>query len=146
MLLDEALAGLRPGESEPTVEFLRELNRRQGIAILLIEHVMRAVMALAQRVVVLHQGEVLASGTPEAIVREPTLTLADGEPTTLAAGGPWTAAQAAELEKLLDATIPLRRHAHAGGANSGDPDDLILIINPAESKHVRPTSAVCTLG
>jgi branched-chain amino acid transport system ATP-binding protein len=70
LLLDEALAGLRPIECEPMIEFLREINRRDGVTILLIEHVMRAVMTLAQAVVVLHQGEVIASGAPEQIVRE----------------------------------------------------------------------------
>lgn len=73
LLLDEAMAGLRPTECEPMIEFLREINRREGVTILLIEHVMRAVMALAQSVVVLHQGEVVASGAPEQIVREPAV-------------------------------------------------------------------------
>lgn len=73
LLLDEALAGLRPAECEPMIEFLREINRREGVTILLIEHVMRAVMALAQAVVVLHQGEVVARGAPEQIVREPAV-------------------------------------------------------------------------
>ena len=73
LLLDEALAGLLPTECEPMIEFLREINRREGVTILLIEHVMRAVMALAQAVVVLHQGAVVARGTPEEIVREPAV-------------------------------------------------------------------------
>jgi branched-chain amino acid transport system ATP-binding protein len=73
LLLDEAMAGLRPAECEPMIEFLREINRRQGVTILLIEHVMRAVMMLAQAVVVLHQGEVIARGAPEEIVREPAV-------------------------------------------------------------------------
>jgi branched-chain amino acid transport system ATP-binding protein len=73
LLLDEAMAGLRPAECEPMIEFLREINRRDGITILLIEHVMRAVMALAQKVVVLHHGEVVANGTSEQIVREPAV-------------------------------------------------------------------------
>ncbi len=73
LLLDEAMAGLRPAECEPMIEFLREINRRDGVAILLIEHVMRAVMALAQVVIVLHQGEVVARGAPEEIVREPVV-------------------------------------------------------------------------
>jgi branched-chain amino acid transport system ATP-binding protein len=73
LLLDEAMAGLRPAECEPMIEFLRAINRRDGLTILLIEHVMRAVMALAQSVVVLHQGEVIASGTPENIAREPAV-------------------------------------------------------------------------
>jgi branched-chain amino acid transport system ATP-binding protein len=70
LLLDEAMAGLRPAECMAMIEFLRNLNRRAGVTILLIEHVMRAVMALAQKVVVLHHGEVLADGAPEQIVRE----------------------------------------------------------------------------
>jgi branched-chain amino acid transport system ATP-binding protein len=73
LLLDEAMAGLRPAECQPMIEFLLEINRRDGVAILLIEHVMRAVMALAQTVVVLHHGEVIASGTPEQIVRAPAV-------------------------------------------------------------------------
>jgi branched-chain amino acid transport system ATP-binding protein len=70
LLLDEAMAGLGPTECEAMIEFLREINRREGVTILLTEHVMRAVMALAQTVVVLHQGEVVARGAPEQIVRE----------------------------------------------------------------------------
>ena len=73
LLLDEAMAGLRPTECEPMIEFLREINRRDGVTILLIEHVMRAVMALAHSVIVLHQGEVVARGAPEEIVREPVV-------------------------------------------------------------------------
>jgi branched-chain amino acid transport system ATP-binding protein len=70
LLLDEAMAGLRPIECQALIEFLREINRREGVAILLIEHVMRAVMALAQKVVVLHHGEVVASGAPQEVVRD----------------------------------------------------------------------------
>jgi branched-chain amino acid transport system ATP-binding protein len=73
LLLDEAMAGLRPSECEAMIEFLRGINGTQGIAILLTEHVMRVVMALAQSVVVLHQGEVVASGTPEQVVHEPAV-------------------------------------------------------------------------
>jgi branched-chain amino acid transport system ATP-binding protein len=73
LLLDEALAGLHPTECAPMIEFLREINGREGVTILLIEHVMRAVMALAQSVVVLHQGEVIARGAPQQIVREPAV-------------------------------------------------------------------------
>ena len=54
LLLDEVMAGLRPTECDQMVEVFRELNRG-GLTILLIEHVMRAVMALAQRVVVLER-------------------------------------------------------------------------------------------
>jgi len=73
LLLDEAMAGLRPTECAPMIEFLRDINRRDGVTILLIEHVMRAVMALAQSIVVLHQGEIIARGAPEQIVRQPAV-------------------------------------------------------------------------
>jgi branched-chain amino acid transport system ATP-binding protein len=73
LLLDEVMAGLRPTECDLMVEVFRGLNRTDGLTILLIEHVMRAVMALAQHVGVLHHGEVIARGTPAEIVRDPAV-------------------------------------------------------------------------
>lgn len=73
LLLDEVMAGLRPTECDRLVEILAGLNRRDGLTILLIEHVMRAVMKLAQRIVVLHHGEKIAEGVPEAVVRDPAV-------------------------------------------------------------------------
>ncbi len=69
LLLDEVMAGLRPTETDRMVAILRELNRERGLTILLIEHVMRAVMALAQRVLVLHHGASIAEGAPAEVVR-----------------------------------------------------------------------------
>ena len=71
LLLDEVMAGLRPTETDEMVAVFRRLNAEQGITILLIEHVMRAVMALAQRVYVLHHGEIIAAGTPAEVTRNP---------------------------------------------------------------------------
>jgi branched-chain amino acid transport system ATP-binding protein len=73
LLLDEVMAGLRPTECDAMVEVFRELNRSDGLTILLIEHVMRAVMALAHKVVVLHHGVVIARGTPAEVVRDPAV-------------------------------------------------------------------------
>ena len=73
LLLDEVMAGLRPAETDRMVSIVRELNRDTGLTILLIEHVMRAVMALAGRVLVLHHGAVIAEGEPSAVVREPAV-------------------------------------------------------------------------
>jgi branched-chain amino acid transport system ATP-binding protein len=70
LLLDEVMSGLTGTETERIVELVRALNRR-GIAILLIEHVMRAVMSLAQRIVVLNYGERIAEGRPEAVANDP---------------------------------------------------------------------------
>jgi branched-chain amino acid transport system ATP-binding protein len=69
LLLDEVMAGLRPTETDRMVAILREINRERGMTILLIEHVMRAVMALASRVLVLHHGASIAEGTPAEVVR-----------------------------------------------------------------------------
>jgi branched-chain amino acid transport system ATP-binding protein len=70
LLLDEVLAGLRPTEVDRMVEVLRDLNRGEGLTILMIEHVMRAVMALSDRVVVLDHGETIADGTPAEVVAD----------------------------------------------------------------------------
>ncbi|MBI1775554.1 MAG: ABC transporter ATP-binding protein [Proteobacteria bacterium] len=73
LLLDEVMAGLRPTETDRMVAMLAELNRRTGLTILLIEHVMRAVMQLAQRVIVLNHGEKISEGRPEDVVRDPAV-------------------------------------------------------------------------
>ena len=73
LLLDEVMAGLRPTEMDRIVAILRELNRETGLTILLIEHVMRAVMALASRILVLHHGAAIAEGEPADVVRDPAV-------------------------------------------------------------------------
>jgi branched-chain amino acid transport system ATP-binding protein len=73
LLLDEVMAGLRPTETDRMVGILRALNRDSGLTILLIEHVMRAVMALASRVLVLDHGTAIAIGAPDAVVRDPAV-------------------------------------------------------------------------
>ena len=70
LLLDEVMAGLTPTETSRLIELIRAIHGR-GITILLIEHVMKAVMALSQRVLVLNYGELLAGGRPEEVVRDP---------------------------------------------------------------------------
>ena len=73
LLLDEVMAGLRPTECDQMVQVFRDINRADGLTILLIEHVMRAVMALAKHIGVLHHGELIARGTPEQVVRDPAV-------------------------------------------------------------------------
>jgi branched-chain amino acid transport system ATP-binding protein len=72
LLLDEVMSGLNEAETERIVELVRAINRR-GVAILLIEHVMRAVMSLARRIVVLNYGERIAEGRPEAVAADPNV-------------------------------------------------------------------------
>jgi len=69
LLLDEVMNGLNPTELREMMELIRNLNRG-GLTILLIEHVMAAVMNLCQRIVVLHHGEKIADGPPQAIARD----------------------------------------------------------------------------
>lgn len=69
LLLDEVMAGLNPTEVDEIIDLIRQVNER-GISILLIEHVMRGVMALSQRVLVINYGERIAEGAPEEIVKD----------------------------------------------------------------------------
>ena len=73
LLLDEVMAGLRPTETDRMVAILHALNRESGLTILLIEHVMRAVLALAARILVLHHGAAIAEGPPDQVVRDPAV-------------------------------------------------------------------------
>ncbi len=70
LLLDEVMAGLNPTETIRLIELIRAVHGR-GVTILLIEHVMRAVMALSQRILVLNYGELIAEGTPQTVVQNP---------------------------------------------------------------------------
>jgi len=72
LLLDEVMAGLRPTETDRLVAILHDLNRT-GLTILLIEHVMRAVTALASKIMVLHHGTTIAEGTAEHVLRQPAV-------------------------------------------------------------------------
>jgi branched-chain amino acid transport system ATP-binding protein len=69
LFLDEVMAGLRPKEMEDVMALIKELNR-SGITILLIEHVMKAIMGISHRVIVLHEGRLIAGGTPEEISKD----------------------------------------------------------------------------
>jgi len=69
LLLDEVMAGLNPTETGRLIDLIRAVHAR-GITVLLIEHVMKAVMALSQRVLVLNYGELIAEGPPAEVVRD----------------------------------------------------------------------------
>ena len=73
LLLDEVMAGLRPTETDRMVSILKALNMETGLTILLIEHVMRAVMALASQILVMHHGAEIAQGAPVDVVRDPAV-------------------------------------------------------------------------
>jgi branched-chain amino acid transport system ATP-binding protein len=70
LIADEAMAGLSHSEVDDILALLLRLNA-QGITIILIEHIMRAVMSFSERLVVLVAGRKIADGTPQEVVRNP---------------------------------------------------------------------------
>ena len=75
MLLDEVLCGLAPAEIDDAVALVRRI-RDQGATVVFVEHVMRAVLALTDRVVVLDHGVLLAEGPADEVLRRPEVMLA----------------------------------------------------------------------
>jgi ABC-type branched-subunit amino acid transport system ATPase component len=71
LLLDEVMAGLNEAELAASVEIVRTVRDQFGTAILWVEHVMSAVIQLAERAIVLNFGKVLAEGVPEVVMRDP---------------------------------------------------------------------------
>lgn len=70
LLLDEVMAGLNPAESEKAIELVRKISAT-GITIIVIEHIMKAIMSLSDRIYVLNQGNLIAQGTPEHVSSDP---------------------------------------------------------------------------
>lgn len=70
LLLDEVLAGLNPAEIEEMLKLLRTL-KTQGLTLVLVEHVMRVIMGIAERVAVLNYGRKIAEGSPQEIISHP---------------------------------------------------------------------------
>ncbi len=70
LLLDEVVAGLNPSEVDELLKLLREINE-SGVTILMVEHVMRAVMNISERIIVMDYGVKIAEGTPQEIASDP---------------------------------------------------------------------------
>jgi branched-chain amino acid transport system ATP-binding protein len=76
LLLDEPAAGTNPVEKRDLAELIRRINTERGTSVLLIEHDMKLVMSIADRIVVLNFGEKIAEGSPQAIQRDPVVVAA----------------------------------------------------------------------
>jgi branched-chain amino acid transport system ATP-binding protein len=72
MLFDESLAGLTPTELQEAIALVRKIHQ-MGITIVIVEHIMEVIMTLTKRLLVFNQGHVIASGTPEQVVKEEAL-------------------------------------------------------------------------
>jgi len=70
LLLDEVVAGLNPTETDNMLNLLRDIHKK-GHTIIMVEHVMRAVMNVSERIIVLHHGKVIAEGTPSEVANNP---------------------------------------------------------------------------
>jgi branched-chain amino acid transport system ATP-binding protein len=71
LLLDEPTAGMNPQETLNMMDLIRRLRKDLGLSVLLIEHDMRLVMGVSDRITVLDHGDLIAEGTPEEIRRNP---------------------------------------------------------------------------
>ena len=71
LLLDEVMAGLNPSDSKRVIALIQKIGRESGLTIIIIEHVMKAVMTLSDRVYVLNQGRLIANGTPGEVTNHP---------------------------------------------------------------------------
>jgi len=67
LLLDELMAGLNPAEIDECIELLKKINEEDGITLIVVEHIMRAVMKLCNHIIVMHYGKKIAEGTPMEI-------------------------------------------------------------------------------
>ena len=73
LLLDELMAGLNHGETEDAMQLIRRLKAESNLTIVMVEHIVKAIVGLSDRVVVLNMGEKIAEGVPQEIIHNPTV-------------------------------------------------------------------------
>jgi branched-chain amino acid transport system ATP-binding protein len=73
LLLDELMAGLTFVEIDETLDELRDINEKMGVTLIVVEHVMKAIMQLCQRIIVLNYGKIIAEGTPKEVANNKTV-------------------------------------------------------------------------
>ncbi len=73
LLLDESMAGLTPAEIDQMIDLLMKLRKENGVTLFVIEHVMRAIMSISDKIIVIHHGEKIAEGSPQGVAHDPTV-------------------------------------------------------------------------
>ncbi len=76
LLLDETMAGLTPTEVDGTLDMIRKISKELGLTVIVVEHVMRAIMTISEKVVALSEGEKIAEGTPKEVAENPKVLTA----------------------------------------------------------------------
>lgn len=76
LLLDEVMAGLTPREGEEMIELIDQIKLRRPLSIVVVEHVVKALTTLSDRIVVLHQGEIIVDGLPGEVIHHPIVRAA----------------------------------------------------------------------
>jgi len=71
LLIDEVGAGLRPSELSAMIDTLQKINSERKVTLVVVEHIMRLVMSISKRVIVMHEGRVIAQGKPEEVSNDP---------------------------------------------------------------------------
>jgi branched-chain amino acid transport system ATP-binding protein len=75
LLLDEAMAGLNPSEVRRAIDLVRDIGRT-GVTLVIVEHILEVINSLADRVIVFHQGKVIARGSPREVTSDPDVIAA----------------------------------------------------------------------
>ncbi len=70
LMLDEPVGGLSPSEIEQSVALFRRINEELGITLIVIEHLMKVLMGISQRMMIIHNGQKISTGTPEAVAND----------------------------------------------------------------------------
>ena len=73
LLLDEVMAGLNPSETQQIVSIIRRIRDERGVTVIAVEHVMQAIMAISERILVLDYGSMIAEGTPQEVAANPAV-------------------------------------------------------------------------